>query len=128
MAKTYEQNDSHDWLGDAAEAYVRYCFASEGFEVFGSGKWAADAAVHDLKSDKWWRVAVKSTDHPKKQVGGRGLNTLIDKVSEKAELFAQVRIVRGMPIELRLIKLRGSKRGERCLIGAEGDIKKFLRE
>jgi len=35
---TYKQNGSHDWLGDAAENYVRYCFAREGYEVFGAGK------------------------------------------------------------------------------------------
>ena len=122
MPETYKQNDSHDWLGDAAEAYVRYCFAADDFEVFGSGKWAVDAAVRDRESGRWWRVEVKSTDHPQKRPGRKSL----DQLSEKAELFAQVRIVRGKPITLRLTKLREDDRGEGCFVEDKGDIKKFL--
>lgn len=65
------QNESHDWLGEAAESYVRYLFAREGFQVFAGSKWGADLAVHEMKRpDKWWRIEVRSTDgrgrpHPK---------------------------------------------------------------
>jgi len=58
-----EQNESHDWLGEAAENYVRYLFAREGFQVFAGSKWGADLAIHrpgNLK--KWWRIEVRSTD------------------------------------------------------------------
>lgn len=62
---SHQKDDSHDWLGDAAENYVRYCFARDGFEVFGSGKWAADLIVRntDLDEEKWWRVEVKGGHH-----------------------------------------------------------------
>jgi hypothetical protein len=58
-----KQNESHDWLGEAAENYVRYLFAREGFQVFAGSKWGADLAVHELnKADRWWRIEVRSTD------------------------------------------------------------------
>lgn len=58
-----EQNESHDWLGEAAENYVRYLFAREGFRVFAGSKWGADLAVHEMhKPNKWWCIEVRSTD------------------------------------------------------------------
>lgn len=58
-----KMNESHDWLGDAAENYVRYLFAREGFQVFAGSKWGADLAVHKLSNpDRWWRIEVRSTD------------------------------------------------------------------
>lgn len=112
-----QQDDSHDWLGDAAENYVRYCFARDGFEVFGSGKWPADLIARhtELDEKKWWRVEVKSGHAP-------SLKTM----ARKAELCAKVHIEK-QTISFRLIKLKPeSNRGEDCLVNEKGDIKRFL--
>lgn len=85
--KNYKQGARHDWLGDAAESYVAYYFASPGFEVFGAGKWAADVVVRDLKIDRWWRVEVKSTD---KQKPRHFKKADFRKFAKKAEIFVWV--------------------------------------
>jgi len=57
------QDESHDWLGDAAENYIRYVFAREGFRVFAGSKWGADLAVYYANEpSQWWRIEIRSTD------------------------------------------------------------------
>jgi len=115
---SHQQDDSHDWLGDAVESYVRYCFARDGFEVFGAGKWAADLIVRNtgLDEEKWWRVEVKSGHAPS-----------LETMARKAELCAKVSIGENRIINFRLIKLKPEpSRGEECLIKKKGDVYNFL--
>lgn len=123
----YKQNDSHDWLGDAAENYVRYCFAREGFEVFGAGKWATDCAVHDKQTDKWYRVEVKSTDRPK-----RPIRPSVSNLSGRVDLLAEVIFSddsehHSTTMTLRLVRIdTAGRRGEMCDVWSEGDVRTFL--
>ena len=64
MAK-HEHNESHDWLGDAAECLVRYYFAKANCTVYGSSKRGADCMVVGRDTNKSIRcvpIEIKSTD------------------------------------------------------------------
>lgn len=62
-ADVFEMNESHDWLGEAAEHYVRYILAREGFLVFAGSKWDADCAFYRKDNpSRWWKIEVRSTD------------------------------------------------------------------
>ena len=67
-----QKDDSHDWLGDAAENLVRYHFSRAGYDVYGSSKWGADICVVGKPTQSGQDgprvifVEVKSTDSPKK--------------------------------------------------------------
>ncbi len=98
-----EQNDSHDWFGDCAESYVAYLFAKAGLEVFATGKWTADLAVHD-RNDHWRRIEVKSTDRNRPP---RNVHRLRNK---KAEFLAEVRLVENDRIQLEMYQLQNGKR------------------
>lgn len=124
---THQQNDSHDWLGDAAENYVRYCFAREGFEVFGAGKWSTDCAVHDKETDKWYRVEVKSTDRPKRPLRPGRAN-----LAGHADLLAEVVFTddledhsTAMKLSLTRIDTNG-RRSNKTNIWKMGDVREFL--
>ena len=81
-----QQTDSHDWLGDAAEGLVCYLAARDGFEVFGAGKWAADAAIRHPTTRRWCRVEVRSTDRPR-----RPRKKDVAKLAKVADVLAEVR-------------------------------------
>lgn len=123
----YKQNDSHDWLGDAAEDYVRYCFARENFEVFGGGKWSTDCAVRDRETAKWYRVEVKSTDRPKRPIRPR-----IKHLLGRVDLLAEVVFGDGVKphatfIKFRLVSINDlGRRTSIADIEKPGDIKRFL--
>ena len=116
----HQKDDSHDWLGDVAENYVRYCFARDGFEVFGSGKWAADLIVRSTKFDdkkKWWRIEVKS---------GRRVPSL-KTMAKKAELFARVKLEKGtISFSLKKLKPKSEQHKAGQEIKGKGDINQFL--
>ena len=89
------QNESHDWLGDAAESLVRYYFAQRGFYAYGAGKWGVDCVVQDRKTGKMLAVEVKSTDGKKsKNYLLRSLKKKLDKIEVEArpDIYAEVRL------------------------------------
>lgn len=125
----YTQNDSHDWLGDAAEDYVRYCFAREGFEVFGSGKWSTDMAVRDRETNRWYRVEVKSTGRPH----GKPLRPGADNLRGRVDLLVEVVFLAETDMactSLQMIIVSIGKDGKRernkTLIRTDGDLRAFL--
>lgn len=109
---SYEQNEAHDWLGDAAENYVRYVLSKEGFIVFAGSKWGADCAAHhkdDLK--RWWRIEVRSTD----KKNGLPLLKPKEKLKKIATVVADVKFNKqdgghGMTITLYPVHPDGSYR------------------
>jgi len=120
-----KQNARFDWLADAAEAYVAYCFSRDGFEVFGAGKWEADLIVRHqkLEDKKWLRVEVKS-----------GPVRRWKRFIKKADLYAEVRFKdEDRTTTFGLYKLNPKARtwkeakGKRTEIKQNGDIKKFFR-
>lgn len=116
----YKMDARHDWLGDAAESYVAYCFASQGLEVFGAGKWTADLVVRDPKLDKWWRIEVKSTDRETRR------RYKFKLLAKKADIFAQVLFHRGS-ITLKLGRLSlDSGLSDLREISEPEEIRKFL--
>lgn len=73
-----QKNDSHDWLGDAAECLVRYCFSQADYGVFGSSMWGPDCFAIGLKPenrDCKFFIEVKSSNGGK----WRHLHTLLKK-------------------------------------------------
>lgn len=123
---TIKQDDRHDWLGDAAESYVAYCFASaQGFEVFGAGKWTADIVVHDTKDDRWWRIEVKSTD---KEKPGKKYERkdLAKKLAKKADILTQVSFKKG-EVSIKIGKLSTEYGCEHVTpVRDPGDIRKWM--
>ena len=101
MSQKEIQNESHDWLADAAESLVRYYFAKRGYCVYGAGKWAGDAVIQDKKTGKMLTVEVKSTDSESsdKKIHAR-LNKILKEKLEKIEvkarpdIYAEVRLKR----------------------------------
>lgn len=119
----YKQDDRHDWLGDAAEAYVKYCFACEGgFEIFSAGKWTPDVVVRDTAVDKWWRIEVKSTTKEKGTINRPSLSNL----AKKADVLAEVRFLKEKGVRLTLVKLSAVDHWRRLTISGEGHIRAFL--
>lgn len=98
------QNESHDWLGEAAENYVRYVLAHEGFIVFAGSKWGADCAVyHPSNPNKWWRIEVRSTNKNK-----RPLVKSKEKIKKIADLVVEVRFLpnsEGHTLEMKLYRV-----------------------
>lgn len=86
MDNQYSQNESHDLLGEAAESYVRYIFATEGFEVYGDSKWGADCAALDRDKCRWYRIEIRSTD----KIKGRPRKKPARKLKGKIDLIAEV--------------------------------------
>lgn len=127
----HQKDERHDWLGDAAESYVRYLFACEGFHVYGASKWHADIAAYDPKRKKWWRVEVKSTDRSAGKVFKKPLTNLF----KKADIVVLVRFSHGKTsrllhdkkIEVELVMRLAPKKYEKEFIGRRsGDIQSFL--
>lgn len=116
----YKMDARHDWLGDAAESYVAYCFACEGFEVFGAGKWTADLVIRDAKRNEWWRIEVKSTDRltPRRYK--------FKELAKKADIFAQVVFKKGT-IVLNLGRLSVEEGCKEFGEVKEGGIRAFLK-
>lgn len=93
------QNESHDWLADAAESLVRYYFAKRGYYTYGSAKWGADCVLQDRKTGKMWTVEVKSSNSKSsdklihKRLKG-ALKEKLKKMEVKArpDLYAEVRL------------------------------------
>ena len=78
-----KQNESHDWLGEAAENYVRYLFAREGFQVFAGSKWGADCSIHyPGNTKKWWRIEVRSTDRDGRGAPRPKSKTKLNKIAD----------------------------------------------
>lgn len=115
----------HDFFGDVAETFVKYSFACEGFEVFGSGHWAADVVIRNKDNDDWFRVEVKSTDRQRQPS-----HKSYEELSKNAELLAEVTLVpkNQNQLCLKLTKLSKRVRRESCRIEIEkeGDIRNFL--
>lgn len=87
-----KMNESHDWLGEAAENYVRYLFACEGFQVFAGSKWGADLAIHRPGNTKrWWRIEVRSTDRNK-----RPLKKRKERLKQIADFVVEVNLKAGL--------------------------------
>lgn len=124
----FKQNDSHDWLEDAAEDYVRYYFAREGFEVFGAGKWSTDCAVHDKDTDKCYRIEAKSTDRPKRPIRP-GRANLAGHANLLAEvIFSDDSEEHSTTMKLSLSRVDSDGRqSDRTLIWEIGDVKHFLK-
>jgi hypothetical protein len=81
----YLDNASHDWLGEAAENYIRYIFAREKLPVYAGDKWGADCAVYDQESKSLLRIEVKSTDRQRRPAWNS------EQVRSKADIVAEVR-------------------------------------
>lgn len=81
----YLDNASHDWLGEAAENYIRYIFAREKLPVYAGDKWGADCAVYDPVSKSLLRIEVKSTDRQRRPTWNS------EQVRSKADIVAEVR-------------------------------------
>ena len=128
--KKYIQNESHDWLGDAAENYVRYCFAREGFEVFGSGKWSTDMAVRDRMTNKWYRVEVKSTDRPH----GRPVRPSVANLLGRVDLLVEVVFLRMSEsvctsLQMKIVAIgKDGKRGVAAVVAKQGDLREFMKK
>ncbi len=107
-----QNNESHDWFGDAAESLVRYCFVKEGFFAYGSSKWGADCIIEDMKSGRKLSVEVKSTDRSNR-THTQLVKTLKKKLNKsvKPDIYAEVRlesrptIKDGFPISISLWKI-----------------------
>lgn len=99
MTKKEIQNESHDWLGEAAESLVRYYFAKRGFYAYGAGKWGSDCVVQDRKTGKMLTVEVKSTDGDKSSTClVRSLKKKLNKIESEArpDIYAEVRFKRNV--------------------------------
>ncbi len=100
----------HDWLSKVGENYMAYLFSrDERFEVFGSGAWDADCAIHDKETNKWFRVEIKSSDskESRKEIRGPARKRL-ERQSDKYDLLAFVSII-DCKIKVELYKKDGSK-------------------
>ena len=95
------QNESHDWLADAAESLVRYYFSKSGkYYTYGAGKWGPDCVLQDKKTGRMRTVEVKSSDSKDsdKKIHAR-LKKCLKKKLEKINLkvwpdhYAEVRKV-----------------------------------
>ena len=99
---TSTQNESHDWLGEAAEKYVAYLLSKEkGFSIAQGSKWGVDIIVRDLNSksrDKIWAFEVRSTDRnktPRKPSSEKIKEKRVDYYAEvKKSDFLRVKIYR----------------------------------
>ena len=96
MPKKEIQNESHDWLADAAESLVRYYFAKTGrYYTFGSSKWGADCVLQDKKTGKMLTVEVKSTDSNRTHAYlCRSLKKKLAKMElrSRPDMYAEVRL------------------------------------
>lgn len=107
-----QDNESHDWFGDAAESLVRYCFVKEGFFAYGSSKWGADCVIEDMKSGRKLSIEVKSTDRSNR-THTQLVRTLKKKLNKpaKPDIYAEVRleskptIKNSFPISISLWKI-----------------------
>ncbi len=139
MGQTPKGEGSHNaWFGDAAESYVAYCFAREGLEVFGAGKWAADLAVCDKtkkgKDKKCLKIEVKSTV---RKGGWRSPIWRYDnlkKLSNKADILATVCLnheSNSLKLELvslgHLVSGQRRKPGGKDMITKEGSVRDWLK-
>lgn len=103
-------NQQHDWLAKVGENYIAYLFSRDSrFEVFGSGMWDADCAVHDIETDKWLRIEVKTsnTKQSLKQIRGPAKNRLKKQIN-KYDLVCFVSVVENK-IKVELYKKDSSK-------------------
>lgn len=102
MSHKERQNESHDWLADAAESLVRYYFADRGYFVYGAGKWGADCVIQDKKTGKMLTVEVKSSNnegnderiHARLVRGLEKKLTKIEVVKVRPDKYAEVRLKR----------------------------------
>lgn len=113
------QSESHDWLGDAAESYVRYLFAREGFHVYGASKWHGDIVAYDSMYKNWWKVEVKSTDRSSKAVYRGSMKKLWQK--KEPDFLVLVRFSQDKKIEVEFKSKSASRKYNK-----EGDIRDFL--
>jgi len=83
--------------------------------------------VHDKENDKWYRVEVKSTDRPKRPIRPR-ISNLAGRVDLLAEVvFSDDSEHHSTTMTLTLTKISTEgRRGERCPIWENGDVKGFL--
>ena len=103
MPQKEAQNESHDWLADAAESLVRYYFAKRGYYVYGSGKWGADCVLQDRKTGKMLTIEVKrsETKGSDKKIHARLKKSLKEKLKKlevkvRPDLYAEVRLKRAV--------------------------------
>lgn len=101
------QNESHDWLADAAESLVRYYFAKTGkYYTYGAGKWGADCVLQDKETGKMLTVEVKSTDSNNKKPLIRSLKKKIAKLKlqVRPHMYAEVRFKEKKGIDINELK------------------------
>lgn len=97
----------HDWFAECAENYIAYLFSQvEDFRVFGAGKWEADIAVCDKKTNKWIKIEVRSTDRKKKPT-----RKSAQKLKDKADMLAEVNLEKNT-INVKLNKLVDGKKSD----------------
>jgi hypothetical protein len=118
----YVMTAAHDYFAECAENYIAYIFAHAGFEVYGSGKWAADVVARDKNTGKYYRIEVRSTDrdHSPKKKGASGL-------AGKAELYAEVRL-KGRELDFQIWELTtaGIKKGKHLHNCSYEDLRDFI--
>lgn len=88
-------NQQHDWLAKVGENYIAYLFSRDSrFEVFGSGMWDADCAVHDLINKKWFRIEIKTSNSKRslKEIRGPAKQRMI-KQESKYDLICFVSVI-----------------------------------
>lgn len=110
-SKRKQINQQHDWLSKVGENYVAYLFSrDDDFEVFGSGAWDADCAVRDKKTNRWFRIEVKTSNKKSslKEIRGKARRRLNNQ-NDKYDILCFVSF-KDDKIYLELYRKDGSKK------------------